>query len=149
MHNSAGYFQYAKYIDSVLESRIAALSDRTGETGHLSSDEDMMRATFILQDVSCQRFLLLAMEQYVNALKFNSKHVYQALPRLLSLWFDFTSFQSEEQDVTPSRNQRKNDSGVHSGTFRLVTHPHRYEFLTVYSLVIYVAVITLNSALPG
>jgi serine/threonine-protein kinase ATR len=140
MHNFAGYFQYAKYIDSVLESRIAALADRTDETGHISSDEDMMRATIILQDVSCQRFLLLAMEQYVNALKFNSKHVYQALPRLLSLWFDFTSFQSDEQDATPSRNQRKINSGVHSGTFRL---PYSYHFSTVSSLIIDGAAITL------
>lgn len=117
MHFSVGYFQFAKYVDSILETRIAALADRTGESGHLSSDEDMIRASIILRDDSCQRYLLLAMEQYINALKFNSKHVYQALPRLLSLWFDFTSFQAGELDTTPARNGR--NGHVHSGKFPL------------------------------
>lgn len=93
---NVGYFQHAKYVDSVLESRILALADRAGEDQQVSGDESFIRGSIVLQDQSCQRYLLLAMEQYVNALKFSSKHVYQALPRLLSLWFDFTSFQLAE-----------------------------------------------------
>ena len=126
MHFSAGYFHFAKYVDSILETRIAALADRTGESGHLSSDEDMMRASIILQDDSCQKYLLLAMEQYINALKFNTKHVYQALPRLLSLWFDFTSFQEGEVDTTSAKKGR--NGRFHSGTFSLGTFSQLYLF---------------------
>lgn len=142
MHFSAGYFQFAKYVDSILETRIAALADRTGETSHLSSDEDMMRASIILQDESCQKYLLLAMEQYINALKFNSKHVYQALPRLLSLWFDFTSFQEGELNTTHARNGR--NGRVHSGTFPLGACCQLYLFRQETHFLAYVVAVTLQ-----
>jgi len=92
----SGYFQFAKYVDSVLESRISTLAHRLGKSRQLSADDDAIRQNVILCDESCMKYLLLAMEHYINALKYNSKHVYQALPRLLSLWFDFTSYQAVE-----------------------------------------------------
>lgn len=101
----SGYFQFAKYVDSVLESRVSALAHRLGKSRQLSADDDAIRQHVILCDESCMKYLLMAMEQYINALKFNSKHVYQALPRLLSLWFDFTSYQAAEVKGTqPCRN---------------------------------------------
>jgi hypothetical protein len=40
------------------------------------------------------------MEQYGEALKIGPKHVYEALPRLLSMWFDFTAI--EKADTSKS-----------------------------------------------
>ncbi len=104
---SVGYFQLAKYIDSVLESRVSALAHRQGKSRQLTSaDDDAIRQAVILSDENCMKYLLMAMDQYVNALKLSSKHVYQALPRLLSLWFDFTSYKPvEEKDTATSRGR--------------------------------------------
>lgn len=99
-----GHFQFAKYIDSVLESRIAALINRSTGTQHLGVDEDTLRAKVLCDDTSCQRYVLLAMEQYIEALKLDTKHLYQALPRLLSLWFEFTA-------VGKDATWRKSSSG--------------------------------------
>lgn len=53
------------------------------------------------------KYLLMAIEQYINALRFNSKHVYQALPRLLSLWFDFSSYgPAEGKESQTSRGKK-------------------------------------------
>lgn len=48
-------------------------------------------------DKACQRYILLAIKHYVEALVIDIRHVYQALPRLLSLWFEFTSIGNSEQ----------------------------------------------------
>ena len=48
-------------------------------------------------DKACQRYILLAIKHYVEALVIDIRHVYQALPRLLSLWFEFTSIGNAEQ----------------------------------------------------
>lgn len=44
---------------------------------------------------ACQDYLLSSVQQYGLALQLGQKHVYQALPRLLSTWLEFTS-QAEE-----------------------------------------------------
>jgi serine/threonine-protein kinase ATR len=91
------HFLYAKYLDSVLKSRISALQRR--QTGQLPGlDEDDLRSRTIGADEACQRNVLRIMEHYTQTLCLNSIHVYNALPRLLSLWFDFTSIQSSIED---------------------------------------------------
>lgn len=47
-------------------------------------------------DKTCQVHVLLAMKHYAEALKLGTKHVYRALPRLLSIWFEVTSSRSAE-----------------------------------------------------
>lgn len=87
---TAGHFQYAKYVDSLLQDRIIALR---GHAASLSSgdDEELHRSFVISRDKSCQRYLSLAINHYAISLQLQVKHVYQSLPRLLSLWFDFTA----------------------------------------------------------
>jgi hypothetical protein len=54
-------------------------------------------------DKVCQRYILLAIKHYGEAVKLGMKHVFQALPRLLALWFDFTShYVSETSAIEPS-----------------------------------------------
>jgi hypothetical protein len=53
--------------------------------------EDVARFTVFYKDRQCQQYVLLAIENYAECLYLDLKHVYQALPKLLSLWFDFVS----------------------------------------------------------
>lgn len=86
-----GHFQFAKYIDSILESRIRALQGRSSDHG-TGVNDDILRSQTIVLDRTCQRYMILAIEHYAETLTLDiKKHVYQALPRLLSLWFDLTS----------------------------------------------------------
>ena len=94
-----GHFHYAKYIDSLLQARIEALREnalalipptptypkRTG------ADDETHRTFALASDKTCQRYLRLAINHYAISLQLQVKHVYQSLPRLLSLWFDFTA----------------------------------------------------------
>ena len=45
--------------------------------------------------------MLGAVEHYGMALQLGQKHVYQALPRLLAMWLEFTSL--EEDDASPDK----------------------------------------------
>jgi hypothetical protein len=56
----------------------------------------------------------MAIEHHTKALSLDSKHVYQALPRLLSLWFDFTSIIAKEQIIS----ERYSASGCKRECFR-------------------------------
>lgn len=49
------------------------------------------------------------MEHYAGALQQSSKHVYHALPRLLSLWFELTAAKAyvEGKPATPSTSQKR------------------------------------------
>ena len=102
----------------MLESRISALAYRIGKSRQLSADDDEIRVRVILSDESCMRYLLLAMDQYINALRHNSKHVYQALPRLLSLWFDFTSYLTIDGKATQSNSSQRD--GEVFGTYHFI-----------------------------
>jgi hypothetical protein len=71
------------------------MSEKAGDVIGIGSDDDLVRACCMFEDSTCQNYLSLAMQQYIEALKLDSKHVYQALPRLLSLWFDLSSIDCE------------------------------------------------------
>lgn len=59
-------------------------------------DDDLIRKGVIYCDSICQEYILTAMKHYADSLRLDSKHVYEALPRLLSLWFDFASIDPSE-----------------------------------------------------
>jgi hypothetical protein len=61
-------------------------------------NDDVMRFNALYRDKVCHNYILLAIEHYALALKFDMKHVYQTLPRLLSLWFDFVSVKLPKHD---------------------------------------------------
>ena len=67
-----------------------ALSGRS--SGQISgTNDERVRNLTIARDKACIRYVVLAVTHFAEALVLDVKHVYQALPRLLSLWFDFTS----------------------------------------------------------
>lgn len=70
---------YAKFLDSLFESRVSA------------SGND--RASAIRNIQECQDNLLSSVQHYGMALQLGKKHVYQALPRLLAIWLEFTSLE--------------------------------------------------------
>lgn len=73
---------------------------------HLAgADDEMHRSYAISRDRTCQRYLILAINHYLRSLQLDVKHVYQSLPRLLSLWFEFTAI---KYDFTASKtNERR------------------------------------------
>lgn len=56
-----------------------------------NSDDDAIRARLMSKDKVCQKYILQAMFQYGQSLCLGQKHIFQALPRLLTLWFEFTA----------------------------------------------------------
>ena len=66
-------------------------------------DDNEVRNNIILRDPVYQAHTLLAMHRYASALKMDTKHVYHALPRLLSLWFDLVSVGRDQTE--PSSKQ--------------------------------------------
>ena len=87
-----GHFHYGKFVDSLLQARMAAMiGGLLGRDSFSGVDEDEIRSTVLVRDQICQSHTILAMSTFASALKMDTKHVYQALPRLLSLWFDLVS----------------------------------------------------------
>lgn len=78
---------YAKYLDSVLESRINILASSRGE----NADDEISRGSIMKSDKVCRKYLISTIQQYIESLKLGQDHVFQALPRMLTLWFDFTA----------------------------------------------------------
>jgi hypothetical protein len=119
---SKGHFQFAKYIDSMLESRIIALQRRS--PAHFAGVEEAMLSTFcIAHDKTCQINVSLAIHHYVESLALDANYVYQALPRLLSLWFDFTSIKKSESVQKYSLSDRV---GSAAGKLMLMFSLQRY-----------------------
>ena len=67
-------------------------------------DDNEVRNNIILRDNVYQTHTLLAMHRYASALKMDTKHVYHALPRLLSLWFDLVSVGREQPEPTSKQD---------------------------------------------
>jgi hypothetical protein len=74
----------------------------TRKDGMNAVDENDVRKDVILHDRVSQSHAILAMRMYAAALRIESKHVYQALPRLLSLWFDLVSVSRDKATPDPS-----------------------------------------------
>lgn len=67
------------------------------DTPHGMEDE-LVRFHSLYRDRVCHKYILLAIDHYATTLKLDMKHVYHALPRLLSLWFDFVSIETPTSD---------------------------------------------------
>jgi serine/threonine-protein kinase ATR len=59
-------------------------------------DEDSFRRISLARDRTCQKYLVLAVKHFLEALGLDLKHLFQSLPRLLSLWFEFSSIADED-----------------------------------------------------
>lgn len=114
-------FALARYLDSMLEARISAGIGQFRARGE-GDDVDAMREKALAMDTTCHRYLLDAMQAYSQALLHGDKHLFQALPRMLTIWFDLTSIdestldredlqaillRSQEQANTQMRNYMK------------------------------------------
>ncbi len=66
---------------------------------------DNNRPKIIATDPMSQKYLMEVIKEYGEALKFSQKHVFQALPRLLTLWTDFTGIDSSELNEATLKNQ--------------------------------------------
>lgn len=89
-----GHFRFAKYVEAVMGSRVNLLQRRASPQS-LSGKDGMLWDQTVMNDKACQKYLVLSVKHYTEALSLDLKHLYQALPRLLSLWFQFTSITGE------------------------------------------------------
>lgn len=102
-----GHFYFGRFVDNVLQARMTAMVNGVSGRESLNGvDENEIRGEVILRDAICQTHTLLAMRMYAAALKIDTKHVFQALPRLLSLWFDLVSVAREQ---VPGESGSKQD----------------------------------------
>ena len=69
-----------------MESRILILTSDSAR----NSEDELIRSAAIQKDQSSQKYILEALKEYAEALRLGLKHVFQALPRFLTLWFEFT-----------------------------------------------------------
>ena len=88
-----------------MKSRLKVLARKVPGMLGLGSDEDQVRSNIICVDEPSQKYILAAVRHYAEALTLDSKHVYQALPRLLSLWFEFTSIQKGAASESNSKGE--------------------------------------------
>ncbi|CAB9501042.1 protein kinase ATR [Seminavis robusta] len=104
-----GNFYFAKYVDSIVSNRIAAMMSSPQAQNQARVDEDIVRSEAIKKDSWCQQYMLKAMEHYTLSLRLSLKHVYHALPRLLSLWFELSSVLASEKvgSTTQSGNKKQ------------------------------------------
>lgn len=84
------HFTFAAYLDSLFEARHTAAALKVSYQ-MLKLEDEALRAKVLRSDTGCQKFLIEAIREYGKALCLSDKHLYQALPRLLQLWFEFTS----------------------------------------------------------
>uniref|UniRef100_A0A6U2XGY7 non-specific serine/threonine protein kinase n=1 Tax=Entomoneis paludosa TaxID=265537 RepID=A0A6U2XGY7_9STRA len=106
-----GHFRYAKYVESVMKSRIALLQRRSSTHSSSGNDGGLTANQALALDRASQKYLILAVQHYAEALTLDLKHLYQALPRLLSLWFQFTSINekvTQAQKIALTQSQRGN-----------------------------------------
>ena len=101
------HFNYAKFLESLVETgkKQMKVDDRMNE---------------ILQE-----YLVRSVNHYGMALQLSQKHVYHALPRLLALWLEFTSLETDK--VASAVNGGSDEigefllnSGLRVSIFRLV-----------------------------
>ncbi|KAF1793983.1 Ribokinase-like [Phytophthora cactorum] len=83
-----GYFFLAKYYEYLLN-----MSHPDALNGSMSSDE----AADLLVDSVFHGHLISLMKNYVLALAHGTKFVFQSLPRLLTLWFDYGEWANKQK----------------------------------------------------
>jgi hypothetical protein len=118
-----GHFHFGKYVDSVMQSRVTAMASRRfDQESLLGVDENVLRTKVTILDKTCQKYILLAMTHYATALKLDSKHVYQALPRLLSLWFEINSIRHDQHglDGDPMKEYSGKDCSNESSAVHMI-----------------------------
>jgi hypothetical protein len=96
-----GHFQYAKYAETLLQAQIVSQVRRLRNTFDGDGSDISFRDMCLGQDKACHKYLLLAISNYVDALKLDLKHVFQCMPRLLHLWFEFSAISIDSNQYPP------------------------------------------------
>ena len=79
----------------MLESRISFVAAQRGG----NADDESSRAKIIAEERLCHKYILETIKEYMEALTLGQKHVFQALPRMLTLWFDFNAIQGGDDEL--------------------------------------------------
>ena len=129
-HARKGHFQFAKYVESMLCARVEGLHRRSRGQVQVAADEDSFRQTCLSQERLCQKYLALAMKHFIEALSLDTKHLFQALPRLLSLWFEFSALSIDTNNCEPMSQENlkklKESLKINQGELNeLVASKHR------------------------
>ena len=75
--------------------------------------EDESVQVHIFQKDTCSRqYILQAIKNYGEALQLDNKHVFQALPRLLTLWFDLTAIGNDGQASTSELSESQDQANT-------------------------------------
>ncbi|GMH47727.1 hypothetical protein TrVE_jg8933 [Triparma verrucosa] len=116
------HFYFARYCDGLYEKRLDAKAVKRGEeeTGQHQGEKER-RTAVLKEDKTCHNYLLQAVEQYFCSLHLGDKHMYQAMPRLLTLWFEFCEIDVEmaEKDK-PMGSKRANKAAGYGSRDRTV-----------------------------
>jgi len=107
------HFHFGKYIESLLETRFSALS----ELGNNAS-----RLMVLQNDKSCQEYSLESVSHFGRSLQLGQKHLFQALPRLLAMWLEFTSIESADKNASLEENQAQMNSLIKSFAEKIPEH---------------------------
>lgn len=81
-------------MDTLFESRVSTFRGRSA-TAVLALQE--LRGEAIRSVQECQECVMGSIEHYGMALQLGQKHVFQALPRLLALWLEFTALEGKDE----------------------------------------------------
>ena len=74
----------------------SSIAKSTGQTGH-DVDNNASRTNAIGCDEKCQKLLIDSISHYGIALQLGQKHIFQALPRLLAMWLEFTAIDNSNR----------------------------------------------------
>ena len=102
------YFCYAKYLDSILSSRMKALASRLNK----NIEDESVQVHIFQKDTCSRQYILQAIKNYGEALQLDNKHVFQALPRLLTLWFDLTAIGNDGQASTSELSESQDQANT-------------------------------------
>ncbi|BFY98653.1 hypothetical protein BsWGS_01693 [Bradybaena similaris] len=110
-----GYFHLAKYYDKVMNNMEKDKIEKQGE------------------------FIIQVVKYFGNSLKYGNQHIYQSLPRLLSLWLDYGAVavdtkkrESSEQQQTQRRDLMRINEAIEQLSKQLAP----YQMFTAFSQLI-------------
>jgi len=87
-----GHFALGKYFDFLAEARKKELvgGGSTGSSGASSSAGSRDEGAYkkLLEDDLLHSHIANTVEQYAMSLQYGAKHIFQSMPRLLTLWFE-------------------------------------------------------------
>ncbi|KAL8556534.1 hypothetical protein ACS0TY_004111 [Phlomoides rotata] len=125
-----GFFYMAKYCDEVLVDARKRQEDSSEQSVRAMPSNLALASTNVNSERSWWTFLPDVLLFYAKGLHRGHKNLFQALPRLLTLWFDFGSiyYRSDLQSSKDMKNVQKKIMGIMRGCLKDLP---TYQWLTV------------------